>query len=570
MYVRAALCIFMCSSAPVVAQSTCAPDGAVLVEDRVHRSPPVDQSIPKNGVGMFVVDISAGMSGFIRQPADSENGIPIDADDMIFSNVVVLAQRAFSQVKNGHLLSAGTETDVFALDDTELRVLPNLAVVLASCKSKCSKSVDLPQKNSDYKAFSDRSGSEVKSLLGQLGTAMPLLPAPRAIGPQDLVVIVTDLQNESVRIGAGELGELLSKLVARPGIDAAILPFRSSFSGTINDLPGIRGYPLSKGLQPFFVIAVGGSGLVKEFVKSTRTELDAGAPPFPDLIASGMAQVPILTSSFRQGPELAAVPAESEKPAIWLRRKPLDGQEAKGEALRVLEVAIDRGQDAEAQRPLTVIEVGSLGSGTADALGKSCWHILSAGEKVGGCGATEVDVPVEAHIWRQRQGVANVPLILLSRIVSLFAWNNLPTGDCDTDTWTDLGPVTGRKNSGVNSPFYVDVALAPPSDVGRKLQLRIWLDPDHVAELRRQDQYLIEIKAGAVSQWNKTSPPWLRSKEGWHIGLAEVSQDMQPKKDVFGIGVAGLDDFFTELVKEIEPPESTISTVRSVVLSVAR
>lgn len=559
---RLVLAVFLAIwAAPSAAQTMCAPVGAAL---ELTSGVPVKEptgTVRAGGRALFALDTSLGMTGFIRNSS-------ADPDGMIFADVVGAATRAFAHVRSEQLRSDPSTSDVYALHtatrmgSSELVSFGNITSVLsppctASISQRCGRRIG----SSRTLAFTD--GASIRDFFAALGNPTsgfaPLGGTP--ISPGDLVVIVTDLQNESPKDGAGELGQILRRIVESREVAIAVHPFRSRFEGVIYDLPGVSSLVLAKGEQPFMVIAVGGDQPVLAFSGAMVAEIGrapvAGtAKSFEALVEEGRAKPPMIFRRSPPMPGFAAVRAAGKGQVQSDHRveaMTLPVETGAGiEDRRILRVFVDR--EASADAPVLSLLLGTLEAPTEPDLWRFC---VTAGAAELCPGAAQQTAIVQQRAWPMRPEFPDLLEKLEVKVREMIGIAQASSA-CSGPGWGEA--IVGFDRSDANrTPFFSQVRMEP-SGGGSELWLDVYLDPGRRGVLEINDLWLLEAEFDAVLEAQPVTPAWLNSGGGWHVDLTGLPRPPP-------IGIAGLQGFLRSLTAE--PPPNEMTLVRGVLLQIS-
>ncbi|MEL6362725.1 MAG: hypothetical protein AAFR21_16740 [Pseudomonadota bacterium] len=536
------------------ASAACAPRDAELFLHRLLPEAAPEQPPAAGGSAYFVLDTSTGMSGFIRRNSDADT-------EMAFQSVVGAAVDAFSASRVRFRLSGGSDTDLYVLANTKRWHDPELLSTVEPCETQgCGKIIE----DTPYTPFQGESRTDLLLEQIALGQSVPALDRSEPLGPNDLLVLVTDLQNPSTGAlkGAGQLGGFISSFLSQSESQAAVFGFMSSFNGPIFDLPYREPRdPLrvSNTEQPFFVVVLGGEPRVADFVGRFKDEIDSTdqLPSFSDKVSTGRALPPMITHESLRPPSVAEVePIASESRSVEL---------ASGVDVEVPIVRIKHSELISGTGPVAEITLAEMDLPDPRALMKHCWILSPTGPPTSQqpiCNGT-ADAPSAAKMWLDRPHVPNLVLEIVAMVRRILSRQGDDT--CDQIGWQFVGEQFGRSDEAARPPFHAELALTPTADGTKaRLSLRLFAESNRVRDLvLRDDEWLVEISASMQSHRVANEPGWLQPGSGWHLLPARAATAAPP------VGVGGLAEFYGAMLADLdEPVIRTLEATRAVILAV--
>ncbi|GAB5469020.1 MAG: hypothetical protein Kilf2KO_20500 [Rhodospirillales bacterium] len=526
------------------AMALCLPEdvGDLGLQTRLAPSP--EPAVPKALQGAFVFDASLGMAGFVR---DNERG----QGEPLFRKVVLAAWEAFSKVKGRAL--AG-ETGGFVLWKDDLYENGDWNRILETCTAKFSSSSSNPRTCARTSYPRETSvflnDANLKGFLTSLATGKSISlktangSRTTTIDPQrDLVVFVTDLQNQTPKRGATELGQRLVEVAEKEGVSVVVAPFRSPFHGRIYDLPTGESHKDQFGaLQPFFVIAMGPASSVSTFERSFRREARL----------QGVTGAGAQTSQVRRPLSVPAVPPLPD----WSHRdrlEPLEGSLAAGlewdtvpladgGSLPRLRISRDRLKSlAFNDDSLVRLSVSTLSDRAAGVEQRFCWRRAGMGETGPAVCPLDDGSPVQTWTGELRPSVWMVqppvpgPIHWAERAYAFVFDEDNPAG---------CGSVGKQDWQRATAPIEASLLLEAESDVAARIKLQpidpaAWESAGGV--LQPKDLFFISLRLTLDTVREDRDDSWLDSRAGWSFSASAAAPADK------GLGVGVLNGFVAQL-----------------------
>lgn len=509
------------------------------------------------GASAFVVDISLGMAGFIRKTSGQH-------EKMLFGDIVVAAKDAYADLKSGYGFRSKSESGVYALNDTKTVEFDLINNALAPCQKDMSDRKNCKQDvNGNTTGFHGK--SNIVSLLDRLGgkdggAADVLSTQNGKISEADLFVLVTDLQNESNRKGAGQLGELLRKIIVASNVTVAVFPFLSHYSGYIYDLPNLdAAYKLENGRQPFFIVVVGSENIVFEFVDIFNQKIDQVSLGYTveQLYQGGKAIPPLFFGNAIKNPHDATLKQQfttvGQSNLTRLRKELLIVDDA-GIQGKISHVTLKRAEILKAEQPekVATIDLREFVVPKNTDLNQYCLKINGGAEfcpynKTNG--ARNENIPnidrTEDNIWVLKKARFDLLNWITATASAVFTQPSAHSTACEYLESSQYEMKPG------DQPFSTRTVLRKSED-GKGaliLSLEIWFDPGQTPKttFKTSDKWIVATETTGVVTRATMQPNWLANESGWSVNLTSVKANMKEP-----IGVAGLARFFSSLRSERE------------------
>lgn len=553
------------------AGAVCLPGGTK--DFNIQDAPKLNKEIEVTSAAMaaLVLDGSVGMAGFTQGPG-------ADHPKRIFKQVVSAAWMAIPgsveelTTPRGYVLVKNT---LHRAEDYE-RLLGHCNTNPAPGYAGCTREAGLSQ------ATLFKSDANINLLFASLNDRARLRSFERDLFAadgfdleRDLLLVVTDLQNNAEKEGAGQLGKFLSELLSEREETAVMLaPFRSIFSGSVYDLPGYEAgnfLMLKEKVQPFFIVAVGPPGVLQSFHEAFLRALSVQKLPLGKLVDAGLAQWPMMTTRTAGLPQWdgrlhlhQAAQTRSEAAKVSELPHPVEP----GSALPLIELPMATLQQADREPiELARLDLGTFRGETAHAKNAPkgaptrvvCWESGAGGQRL-----CHSDVSKEMT-WTLKGmgGWFRGPEVIGPR--RLFAdwlsglWG--PEGDnCPAETWHRIpaNPRAGTtaEGRGLRVPFGVALSLSKDeneTDFQAQASVLLDLSPSDRKAYFRGDELIVEFDFNLVPHVKTESQVWLREDRGWHLDSSKVPFGRTKSEDKLSglgdrlLGVGGLADFLRKV-----------------------
>ncbi len=565
--------IWMISSFLVVlaggAGAVCLPSERFTIREAPEPKAAISPDEPE--MAALVLDSSVGMAGFIQ-------GDKADHPQRIFKSVVSAAWDAMDSSIDDRAKPRG-----YALVNSRLLRAENYDGLLQHCEESAAPgSAGCTRESTLSNAVLFNSDAHINRLFQSLSNPSQLRTFEKDLFARDgldlkrdLLLIVTDLQNNAKDKGAEQLGEFLLPLLSKGGETAVLVaPFRSIFSGSVFDLPGYDSghfVVLDEKVQPFFVVGFGPPAVLQSFHAAFMRELSRSKLPLADLVEAGLAQWPMMTTQSAGQPwwegrlqlvssaldrrSLVAIselphPADPERtlPVVELPVTVLS--QAQGKTIELLRLDLGRfggesayAQDAPRGAPTRMVCWGNVEGDQkiclSDTTNELRWSLRGLGGWFRGpevVGPRQIISDWLSGLWEPAKEAC-----------AARDWSLIPAKQ------TTAVPGKGPE---LDIPFGLRLSLSR-DDHGRdyhaKGTLLLEPGPSDQQAFYRGDELMLVFDLTLLPSSKADLQPWLEEGKGWHLNSTKVPSHRTRENDRPSglgdrlLGVGGLSNFLRQL-----------------------